>query len=254
MASPPGAARAPDTVDAADVERFERIAARWWDPAGPFKPLHRITPVRVAFIRDQVTAHFGRDPLAPHPLAGLSVLDVGCGGGLLAEPMARLGAATTGIDAGRETIDAARKHAEQSGLSIDYQCRTIEDLAASGAQFDVVLASEIVEHVADVPAFLEALATVVRPGGGLMMSTLNRTAKSFAFAIVGAEYLLRWMPRGTHDWRRFLKPSELAAGLRPSGIEVVRVAGMVFNPVSGAWQLSERDLDVNYLLFGRKPA
>lgn len=245
---------ATDTVDPADVARFERIAADWWSPSGPFKPLHRMNPARIGFIRDQVAAHFGRDPLGRRPLAGLTLVDVGCGGGLLSEPMARLGAEVTGLDAGAEAVEVARRHAAEAGLAIDYRCRTVEDLAATGAQFDVVLALEIVEHVADVPGFLAALAAILKPGGAIVMSTLNRTPKSFAMAIVGAEYLLRWLPRGTHDWRRFLRPSELAGGLRAEEIEIVTVAGMVMDPLSGGWRLSDRDLDVNYILFGRKPA
>lgn len=243
-----------DTVDRADLDRFERVAAEWWDPSGPFKPLHRMNPLRIGFIRDRVAAQAGRDPLGPKPLAGLSLVDVGCGGGLLSEPMARLGATVTGIDAGAEAIGVAARHAEQSGLAIDYRRQTVEELAATGARFDVVLALEIVEHVADPPAFLAGLAGVLKPGGALVLSTINRTAKSFALAIVGAEYLLRWVPRGTHDWRRFRRPSELAAGLGAVGVEVLTVAGMVFDPLRGAWSLSDRDLDVNYILFARKAA
>ncbi|HET8727805.1 MAG TPA: bifunctional 2-polyprenyl-6-hydroxyphenol methylase/3-demethylubiquinol 3-O-methyltransferase UbiG [Alphaproteobacteria bacterium] len=245
---------AADTVDRADIDRFERVAAEWWDPSGPFKPLHRMNPLRVGFIRDRVAAHFGRDPLGRKPLDGLRLVDVGCGGGLLTEPMARLGADASGIDAGAEAVEVARSHAEAAGLAIDYRRLTVEELAASGARFDVVLALEIVEHVADVPTFLEALSAILEPGGAIVMSTLSRTPKSFALAVVGAEYLLRWVPRGTHNWRQFLRPSELAAGLRDGGVDVTTVQGMVLDPLRGVWSLSDRDLDVNYILFGRKPA
>lgn len=242
------------TVDRADVDRFERIAADWWSASGPFRPLHRMNPVRIGFIRDRVADHFGADPSAAQPLDGLRLADIGCGGGLLSEPMARLGARVTGVDAGAEAIEVARRHAAAGGLDIDYRCSTVEALADQGARFDVVLALEIVEHVADVPGFLAALETILAPGGALVMSTLNRTAKSFMLAIVGAEYLLRWLPRGTHDWHRFLRPSELAAGLRATGLEVAEVTGMVYDPLHASWTLSPRDLDVNYILLARKPA
>ncbi len=251
MAAAPVAETAPDrarTIDRADVDRFERIAAEWWDPRGKFRPLHAMNPVRIGYIRDRVCEQFGCDPRSVRPFAGLELADIGCGGGLLAEPMARLGAAVTAIDAGAETVEVARLHAGQAGLPVDYRCATAEHLAATGATFDVVTALEIVEHVADVDAFLAALAALVRPGGALVMSTLNRTPRSFAVAIVGAEYLLRLLPRGTHDWRKFLHPSELAAGLRRHGFTVRDVTGMVYDPLRGTWSLSQRDLAVNYLL------
>ena len=240
------------SIDESEIARFEEVAAEWWDSNGQFRPLHRMNPTRVGYIRDTLCRHFGRTAGDPKPFDGLKIADVGCGGGLLCEPMARLGAQVTGVDAGEEAVSIARLHAEQLGLKIDYRQATAEALAADGAQFDAVLALEIVEHVADVDAFLAAVAALVRPGGALIMSTLNRTPKSFGLAIVGAEYLLRWVPRGTHDWRKFVRPSELAAGLRRQRIEIDEVRGMVFNPLSGAWSLSERDLEVNYLLAGHK--
>ncbi len=240
------------SIDDAEIARFESVAAEWWDSEGKFRPLHRMNPTRVGYIRDALCRHFERTVGDPKPLDGLGIADVGCGGGLLCEPMARLGARVTGVDAGEEAVSIARLHAGQMGLDIDYRQATAEALAAEGAQFDAVLALEIVEHVADIDAFLAALAGLVRPGGALIMSTLNRTPKSFGLAIVGAEYLLRWVPRGTHDWRKFVRPSELAGGLRRQGLEIDDVQGMVFNPLSGAWSLSDRDLEVNYLLSGHK--
>ncbi|MDR6292426.1 MULTISPECIES: bifunctional 2-polyprenyl-6-hydroxyphenol methylase/3-demethylubiquinol 3-O-methyltransferase UbiG [Inquilinus] len=241
------------TVDSAEIARFESMAADWWDPDGKFRPLHSMNPLRIGYIRDRLCARLGRDPLAPKPLAGLRVLDIGCGGGLLSEPMARLGAEVTGVDAGAEAIGVARAHAAESGLAIDYRHGSAEDLAASGARFDAVLALEIVEHVADVDAFCGALSTLLRPGGTLAMSTLNRTSRSWTFAILGAEYLLRMIPRGTHDWKKFLKPHELAAALRRSGLAVGDIAGMVPDPRRGDWRLAPRDLAVNYILTAAKP-
>jgi 2-polyprenyl-6-hydroxyphenyl methylase/3-demethylubiquinone-9 3-methyltransferase len=240
------------TIDRGEIDRFDRLAAEWWDPEGEFIQLHRLNPVRIAYIRDHICAALGRDAHAVEPLAGLDAVDVGCGGGLLAEPLARLGARTTGLDASGEAIEVARRHAEQAALDIDYRHMTAEQLAASSARFDLVVASETVEHVADVPAFLGALARLTRPGGGIAMTTLNRTARSFALAILAAEYVLGWVPRGTHDWRKFLKPHELAAGLRRVGVSVEDVSGMVYDPLRARWSLSKRDLAVNYLVFGVK--
>ncbi|WP_343711824.1 bifunctional 2-polyprenyl-6-hydroxyphenol methylase/3-demethylubiquinol 3-O-methyltransferase UbiG [Inquilinus sp.] len=241
------------TIDSAEIARFESMAADWWDPDGKFRPLHRMNPLRIGYIRDRICARLGRDPLAPKPLAGLSVLDIGCGGGLLSEPMARLGAAVTGVDAGAEAVGVARAHAAESGLAIDYRCSSAEDLAASGARFDAVLALEIVEHVADVDAFCAALAALLRPGGTLVMSTLNRTRRSWAVAILGAEHLLRIIPRGTHEWRKFLKPHELAAALRRAGLEVGDIAGMVPDLRGGGWRLAPQHLAVNYIVTAAKP-
>jgi 2-polyprenyl-6-hydroxyphenyl methylase/3-demethylubiquinone-9 3-methyltransferase len=241
------------TIDSAEIARFESMAADWWDPDGKFRPLHRMNPLRIGYIRDRICARLGRDPLAPKPLSGLRILDIGCGGGLLSEPMARLGATVTGVDAGTEAIGVARAHAAESGLAIDYRCSSAEDLAASGVRFDAVLALEIVEHVADVDAFCQALATLLRPGGTLVMSTLNRTRRSWAVAILGAEHLLRIIPRGTHEWRKFLKPHELAAALRRAGLEVGDIAGMVPDPRGGGWRLAPHHLAVNYILTAAKP-
>ncbi len=241
-------AAASSTVDPAEIARFGRIAAEWWDPDGKFRPLHRMNPVRIGYVRDRACERLGRDPRSVRPFDGLAAADIGCGGGLLAEPLARLGASVTALDAGAEAIAAARLHAGGAGLDIDYRCQTAEDLAASGARFDLVTALEVVEHVARVDTFVAALAALVRPGGVLVMSTLNRTARSFALAIVGAEYVMRWLPRGTHDWRKFLHPSELASGLRRHGFAVRDVSGLIYDPAGGGWRLSARDLAVNYLM------
>ncbi len=242
--------RAHSTVDRGEIERFSRIAEEWWDPKGKFAPLHRLNPVRLAYIRDRAAAHWRREPLTGAPLEGLSLLDIGCGGGLLCEPMTRLGAMVTGIDAAERNIATARLHAERQGLAIDYGEGTAEALAAEGRQFDIVLALEIVEHVADVDLFLRSLGRLAKPGGLVFLSTLNRTAKAWALAVAGAEYVLRWLPRGTHDWRKFLKPSEVVRGLRSGGIETQEVVGVVYSPLSRAWSLNASDLDVNYMLYG----
>jgi 2-polyprenyl-6-hydroxyphenyl methylase/3-demethylubiquinone-9 3-methyltransferase len=245
-------AQIPSTVDPAEVERFQRIAEEWWDPRGKFAPLHRLNPVRLGFIRDHAAAHWRRDPLAEAPLRGLSLVDIGCGGGLICEPMARLGAEVTGIDAAERNIAVARLHAAGQDLAIDYRETTAEALTGQGAQFDIVLALEIVEHVADVTLFLQCLGRLAKPGGLVFLSTLNRTAKAWALAIAGAEYVLRWLPRGTHDWRKFLKPSEVVRGLRTGGVEPQEIVGVVYSPLSRAWSLDKRDLDVNYMLYGSK--
>jgi 2-polyprenyl-6-hydroxyphenyl methylase / 3-demethylubiquinone-9 3-methyltransferase len=238
------------TVDPAEIERFSRIAGEWWDPAGKFAPLHRLNPLRIGYIRDRAAQHWQRDPLSGVPLQGLSLLDIGCGGGLLSEPMARLGAQVTGVDAAARNIRVAAQHAEKQGLDIDYRQGAAEALAASGSQFDIVLALEIVEHVADVPLFLKSCGQMVKPGGLLFLSTLNRTAKAWALAIAGGEYILRWLPRGTHDWKKFLKPSEVVNGLNAAGIAAQEIVGVVYSPLSRAWSLSKGDLDVNYMLYG----
>lgn len=238
------------TVDEGEIERFSRIADEWWDPNGKFAPLHRLNPTRLGYIRDRAAGHWQRDPLSGSPLQGLSLLDIGCGGGLLCEPMARLGAAVTGIDAAQRNIATARLHAEGQGLAIDYRETTAEALAAEGRQFDIVLALEIIEHVADVDLFLRSCGHLTKPGGLVFLSTLNRTAKAWALAIAGAEYLLRWLPRGTHDWKKFLKPSEVVRGLRSGGVETQEIVGVVYSPLSRAWSLNKRDLDVNYMLYG----
>ena len=243
----------PTTVDPAELERFARIADEWWNADGKFAPLHRLNPARIGFVRDRVAARFGRDPLRPAPLDGLRLLDIGCGGGLVCEPMRRLGATVTGIDAAERSIAAAREHAAQMELTIDYRVATAEGLRDAGESFDVVLALEVVEHVADPALFLASCAALVRPGGVLFLSTLNRTAKAFALGIVGAEHVLGWLPRGTHDWRKFMRPSELARPLRAAGLAIEAIAGLVYSPITGRWRIDARDLDVNYLLVATKP-
>jgi 2-polyprenyl-6-hydroxyphenyl methylase / 3-demethylubiquinone-9 3-methyltransferase len=240
------------TVDPAEIERFSRIAEEWWDPAGKFAPLHRLNPLRIGYIRDRAAAHWRRDALSGRPLQGLSLLDIGCGGGLLSEPMARLGGHVTGVDAAARNVRVAALHAGKQGLAIDYRQGAAEALAASGVRFDIVLALEIVEHVADVPLFLKSCGHMVKPGGLLFLSTLNRTAKAWALAIAGGEYILRWLPRGTHDWKKFLKPSEVVNGLGAAGIEAQEIVGVVYSPLSRAWSLNKNDLDVNYMLYGSK--
>jgi len=235
------------TVDPAEIAKFEAMAEAWWDPKGKFKPLHMLNPCRLDYIIAQITAQHGRDPRGVRPLAGLRLLDIGCGGGLLCEPMARLGADVIGADAGEGNIPVARVHAEQMGLEIDYRHTTAEALAAAGEDFDVVLNMEVIEHVADRQSFLDACAALVRPGGMMITSTLNRTTKSFLAAIVGAEYIMRWLPVGTHDWSKFVKPDELFAMLGQAGLEPVDRKGFVFNPLSRSWRLSDQDLSVNYV-------
>ena len=235
------------TVDPADVARFSAIAAEWWDPAGKFRPLHRLNPLRLAYIRDTVCARLGRDPLAPQPLKGLRVVDIGCGGGLLSEPLARMGAEMVGIDASEKNIRTAATHAAETGTAVDYRATTAEALAAEGERFDVVLAMEVIEHVADVELFVRSLAGLLAPGGALFLSTLNRTPKSYALGIVAAERILRWLPRGTHDWRKFIRPSEMAALLRGTGLEIKGLTGVTYSPFADEFRLNARDLDVNYM-------
>ena len=245
-------AAASPSVDPAEVERFARMAEAWWDPRGKFRPLHVLNPVRLGYIRDKAVAQFSLDPKARRALTGLSILDIGCGGGLVAEPLARLGAEVTAIDAADRNIAIARAHAAQSGVPVDYRAASAEELAGERRQFDVVLALEIVEHVADLGAFLDATAALVKPGGLLIVATLNRTPKAFALAIVGAEWVLRWLPRGTHDWRKFVRPSELARELRRNGLTLAELRGVSYSPLGDRWSLSG-DTDVNYLLAATKP-
>ncbi len=232
------------TVLASETAKFAALADRWWDPQGPMKPLHRMNPLRVGWILARLR-HAG------FAIEGLALLDVGCGAGIAAEAFARARAKVTAIDAAAEMIAAARLHAERAGLAIDYRVAAPEELVAEGARFDAITALEVVEHVADRAAFLAALAALCRPGGMLFLSTLNRTAKSFLFAKVGAEYLLRLLPVGTHDWRAFVRPEELARDLREAGFAVVDSAGMAMNPLSGAWR-ETRDLSVNYIIAARR--
>lgn len=240
------------TADAKEIATFAAIADAWWDAHGKFRPLHQINPVRIGFIRDHAQAHFGRDDAAARPLEGLSLLDIGSGGGLLSEPMTRLGATVTGIDAAARNVEVAKLHAATSGLAIDYRCQLPEDLAAEGKQFDIVLNMEVVEHVADMDLFLNATAQLMKPGGMMVIATLNRTLKSLALAKIGAEYILRWLPAGTHDWRKFVKPSELGLGLKRHNVAIKAVGGMVYHPFRDEWALSDTDLDVNYLAYAVK--
>ncbi|HMQ40830.1 MAG TPA: bifunctional 2-polyprenyl-6-hydroxyphenol methylase/3-demethylubiquinol 3-O-methyltransferase UbiG [Paracoccus sp. (in: a-proteobacteria)] len=239
-----------DSRDPSEIAKFEAMAAEWWDPKGKFKPLHMMNPVRLGYITTQIAAEFGRDLKAPLPFEGLRLLDIGCGGGLLSEPMARLGAQVVGADAAAKNIEVARIHADQVGLQIDYRAETAEALLAAGESFDAVLAMEIVEHVADPPGFVASCHDLLRPGGVLVMSTLNRTLRSYGAAIIGAEWVMRWLPRGTHEWQRFVTPDELAEMMQKAGLRVADRRGMVFNPISWGWSLSDRDLSVNYAMTG----
>lgn len=241
------------TVDDHEVAKFEAMAAEWWDPNGKFKPLHMLNPCRLDYITRQISAEFGRDLNAPLPFEGLRILDIGCGGGLLCEPMARLGATVVGADAAQGNIPVARIHAEQTGLTVEYRHTTAEALAAAGEQFDVVLNMEVVEHVADPATFLNACQQLLRPGGLHICSTINRNPKSYAMAIFGAEVVMRWLPRGTHDWSKFITPDELYTLLSGAGLDPVDRTGFVFNPLGWSWSLSERDLSVNYVTAAIKP-
>jgi 2-polyprenyl-6-hydroxyphenyl methylase/3-demethylubiquinone-9 3-methyltransferase len=241
------------TLDDAEVARFAAMAREWWDPHGKFRPLHAIGPARMSFVRDRLSGHFGRDGRGLKPFTGLHALDIGCGGGLVAEPLARLGARVTGIDPAEANILAARAHAEPQGLDIEYVTGRIEDLAAKERRFDAVVCLEVVEHVPDVAAFLETCASLVAPGGVMVLSTINRTMKSFALAIVGAEYVLRWLPVGTHQWDRFVTPEELSRHLATAGLQMARVEGLVYNPLADRWSLSA-DSDVNYMTSAARPA
>ena len=238
---------AANTVDDAEIAKFEAMAAEWWDPKGKFAPLHMMNPIRLDYITAQIAAEFGRDLRDAKPFYGLRLLDIGCGGGLLSEPMARLGATVVGADAAERNIPVAQVHAEQSGLEIDYRHTTAEALAAAGEQFDVVLNMEVVEHVAEPQAYLTACRQLLKPGGLMICSTINRNPKSFALAIVGAEYVMRWLPKGTHEWHKFITPEELFALIETAGLDPVDRKGFVFNPISWRWSISDRDLSVNYV-------
>ncbi|SCZ72256.1 bifunctional 2-polyprenyl-6-hydroxyphenol methylase/3-demethylubiquinol 3-O-methyltransferase UbiG [Epibacterium ulvae] len=240
------------TVDPSEIAKFEAMAAEWWDPNGKFKPLHMLNPCRLDYITSQIAAEFQRDLTVPSPFEGLRILDIGCGGGLLSEPMARLGATVVGADAAEGNLPVARIHAEKSGLNIDYRHTTAEALAEAGEQFDVVLNMEVVEHVADPLSYLSATATLLKPGGLQICSTLNRNAKSYAMAIVGAEVIMRWLPRGTHEWSKFITPDELFDLLKQAGLMPVDRKGFVFNPLGWSWSISDRDLSVNYVTASTK--
>ncbi|MEM6483327.1 MAG: bifunctional 2-polyprenyl-6-hydroxyphenol methylase/3-demethylubiquinol 3-O-methyltransferase UbiG [Pseudomonadota bacterium] len=241
------------TIDPAEIAKFGAIAEEWWDPEGKFKPLHLLNPCRLDYINAQITAEFDRDLSNPRPFEGLTLLDIGCGGGLLSEPMARLGATVTGADASGETLPVARLHAAQSGLDIEYLNTTAEDLAREDLQYDVILAMEVIEHVADPLAFLTACTTLLKPGGLLLCSTLNRTTRSYAMVVFGAERVMGWLPVGTHDWSKFITPDELFERLRQAGLEPVDKKGMVFAPLSWRWSISDVDLQVNYVTASLKP-
>jgi 2-polyprenyl-6-hydroxyphenyl methylase/3-demethylubiquinone-9 3-methyltransferase len=237
----------PSSVDPDEVARFSRWAAEWWDPKGKFAPLHRINPVRLGFVRERALACFGRDGAQRRPFEGLTLLDIGCGGGLLCEPLSRLGFRVVGVDASEQNIGTAAAHAAEMGLAIDYRCSTAESALAAGERFDVVLNMEVIEHVADPGAFLRDTASLMSPGGLMIVATLNRTVKSLALAKIGAEYLLRWIPYGTHDWRKFLRPDELRAFLAGTPYDIEGPFGVAFDPISGVWSPA-KDASVNYMM------
>lgn len=240
------------SVDPAEVAKFSALAAEWWDPDGRFAVLHKFNPVRLAYIREQATARFARDPHARSPLAGLRLLDVGCGGGLLSEPMARLGAEVVAIDPSSTNVNAASVHALEVGLAIDYRATTAEAVAAAGERFDIILMMEVVEHVAAPAAFIAVTADMLNPGGLMFIATLNRTLKSFVMAIIGAEYVLGWLPRGTHQWEKFVTPEELGGFVERAGLRTLHVTGVIYNPLAGVWSRSS-DTDVNYMLLACRP-
>lgn len=249
-AARPGAAR--PTLDEAELARFAALAADWWNPKGKFRPLHQIGPPRLSFIRDRVCDHLGLNGRSLKPFDGLRIIDIGCGGGLISEPLARLGARVTGIEPKAANIGAAVAHAASMGLDIDYRVATVEQVAEAGETFDVVVCLEVVEHVPDVGAFIASCATLVRPGGIMILSTINRTLKAFALAIVGAEYILRWLPVGTHQWDRLVTPAELRAHVAAAGLTIGRMEGMIYNPLADTWSLAA-DTDVNYLACATRP-
>jgi 2-polyprenyl-6-hydroxyphenyl methylase/3-demethylubiquinone-9 3-methyltransferase len=241
------------TIDAGDVARFSALAAEWWDETGKFRPLHKFNPVRLAYIREKALAHFARDGASRRPFEGLRLLDIGCGGGLLSEPMARLGFAVTGADASEKNIGTAAAHAAEQGLTIDYRATTAEALSAAGERFDMILNMEVVEHVANVPLFMSSCAALLKPGGMMVVATLNRTFKAWALAIVGAEYVLGWLPKGTHEWAKFVTPGELRSAVTAGGLAVADLTGVAYNPLADQWRRST-DTDVNYLMTAAKAA
>ncbi len=248
-----GTARSASSIDPQEVARFSAMAAEWWDPNGKFRPLHKFNPVRLSFIRERVIAHFGLDANSIRPFEGLRFLDIGCGGGLLSEPMARLGATMVSADASEKNIKTASVHAAEQGLDIDYRCTTAEDLAEAGETFDVILNMEVIEHVADPMRFLADCAGMLNPGGLMFVATLNRTFKAHALAIIGAEYILGWLPRGTHDWKKFITTNEMEAGIAGAGLRLKELTGVSYNPLADKWSLG-RDTDVNYMVLAERPA
>ncbi len=240
------------TASPEEIEHFTGLANEWWDPDGDFKSLHQINPLRMTYVRDQLCRHFKRDSGHIRSLEGLSVIDIGCGGGLICEPLARLGADVTGIDATMESIKVAQHHADQMGLKIKYQNKLPEELLDEGASYDVLINMEVIEHVADVEAFMTASSALLKPGGIMVGATLNRTLKSLALAKVAAEYILRWVPAGTHDWRKFVKPSEFGRYIRGCGLQLTDLTGMRLDPIDGTWNFS-KNLDVNYFISAQKP-
>jgi 2-polyprenyl-6-hydroxyphenyl methylase/3-demethylubiquinone-9 3-methyltransferase len=240
------------TINTEEVEKFGRLADEWWDPKGKFKPIHKFNPVRLAYIREHALSHFGKDSSVRRPLEGLRVLDIGCGGGLLCEPLARLGATVVGADAAERNIEVARLHAAQSELNIDYRATTSETLAAAGEQFDIVLNMEVVEHVDNVPLYMKSCADLVAPGGLIFTATINRTLRALGLAIFGAEYVLRWLPRGTHSYEKFLTPDEIRALLTRNGLKVTDQTGVVYHPLADDWRMSP-DMGVNYMVLAEKP-
>lgn len=241
------------TVDDAEIARFSAMAAEWWSPTGKFRPLHKFNPTRLAYIRETLCRHFNLDESEQSPLGSLRILDIGCGGGLLCEPLTRMGAQITGADASEVNIGIASTHAQENGFEIDYRATTAEALAEAGEQFDVVLNMEVIEHVADINLFLEACASMVKPGGLMIVATLNRTLKSYALAIVGAEYVLRWLPVGTHQWDKFVTPDEVEKALQPTDLKITERTGVTFSPLTDKWSRS-KDLDVNYMVLCERPA
>lgn len=240
------------TIDDAEVARFSAMAAEWWNPRGKFRPLHKFNPTRLDYITQEVCRHFNRDRNQPKPFEGLRLLDIGCGGGLLAEPMARLGADVLGADASATNIEVAKIHAAQSGLTIDYRAETSEALAASGEQFDIILNMEVVEHVADVDLFIQSCAQMVKPGGLMFIATINRTFKAYGLAIFGAEQILRWLPKGTHQYEKLVRPDELESALAPTAMRIIDQKGVTYNPLKDSWNQS-RDMDVNYMVLAERP-
>jgi 2-polyprenyl-6-hydroxyphenyl methylase/3-demethylubiquinone-9 3-methyltransferase len=249
----PAEIRRDSTVDATEVARFSAMAAEWWDPRGKMGMLHRFNPVRLAFIKEAACRQFGRDGKRLDALAGLRILDIGCGAGILSEPLARMGAKVVGADPSAANIAAAKLHAEQAGLAIDYRATAVAALVDAGERFEAVLAMEVVEHVADLSLFIQQCAEMVKPGGIIIVATINRTLKSFALAIVGAEYVLRWLPRGTHQWEKFVTPDELAAALEFSGLTIIDETGVIYNFLADRWQIAS-DMDVNYMMTAQKPS